>query len=1101
MELSLRQIININNHDYYCTGRYYVRSGIGMLDPGFSSLREEIFECAGNGAPYSSINVLRTGNAVSANVFCMSNKSFCTDTGAAPTTTAGTSLSAGSSEWYKFVTFTSISCSDSDCECKNTTLCYGLNGITCETRNVPFGSKDLPEGINNVYYYSYDISNRKGADSPTVSYKVDKTAPSNPLISADKSTLSSSDQVTFTATASDAVSGINEIKIYVDNVLNKTCSSSPCTHSGYYNVGTHNYYMTAADTAGNTATSSTGTLNVVSALSFNSERYLGDICASCSATAYGECSSWGGHKAPYGGGPYCCWNTLVNMCHGTSSGDWYPKATKATGPSGASGCNSGYSRYSCYQEFAQEGSSQISSFDIGYTASGTSCILSTKSSTGSWANRGSVPCDVNQAATITVGTSGYCNAVGRCDVKITAGTSEITRYYNIPYICGDSQCTSGENCENCPGDCPPTQPTCSNSNQWGTCTASSTCSGGAWSCSAQTPSQEKCDGADNDCDGSVDEGLVGTYYRDADGDGYGNPSQSTTACSQPSGYVTNNQDCNDGTNGANIHPPTNRETAAAGLCSNGKDDDCDGLIDLVSGKIDPGCDATPPSVAINSPAAGSTQTANFNVGFSASDSLSGLSSCKLYTKDGAASWTDRGGNCGGTAAITVGAGKYCSAQGADSCGVRIWANDNAGNTNQADRYFSIDTIGPAIGVSAMAYNPGDWIAKENVSFAITCSDLSNCVKLDYSYYNYNYTTKKYNYSLNKFLPAKSISASSITSAYDNATCSPGETCRTRLSITATDGVGNVNTFAQDINKEFKIDMQAPTIEKRECMYKIKGSTKLTNCLAITETTPIFVGSNVTLNAIANDSNGIGVFNISIYIINESGNQILMKTAVADLTPLGRKNGSTTATIKEIGTYKYKIVAEDYLGNVNISDAGSFRIGGSDKVSCKEQGGDLCKEYQACAASIEPANDDDERIGKYCCIPLGNCINRSMLATCAGQSGIIYDPFVYDCSGATVPSSDTIEKNKCCKGTITAKKQSVAWYDMAGNKLAGAARGDKVKCIGASNEAGKYNLTITLGSKIISQSIIPVTSAKRAEAGPVTLIETGTYKCVGIFSSP
>ena len=56
---------------------------------------------------------------------------------------------------------------------------------------------------------------------------------------------------------------------------------------------------------------------------------------------------------------------------------------------------------------------------------------------------------------------------------------------------------------------------------------------------------EVCDGIDNDCDGSTDEGVQTTYYRDMDGDGFGNPSNTTLACSLPSGYVTNNTDCDD----------------------------------------------------------------------------------------------------------------------------------------------------------------------------------------------------------------------------------------------------------------------------------------------------------------------------------------------------------------------------------------------------------------------------------------------------------------------------------------------------------------------------------------------------------------------------
>jgi PKD repeat protein len=64
---------------------------------------------------------------------------------------------------------------------------------------------------------------------------------------------------------------------------------------------------------------------------------------------------------------------------------------------------------------------------------------------------------------------------------------------------------------------------------------------------------EICNGKDDDCDETVDEGVKTTYFRDADGDGYGgDPNNWTKACSQPNGYSINHLDCDD--NDPNEHP-------------------------------------------------------------------------------------------------------------------------------------------------------------------------------------------------------------------------------------------------------------------------------------------------------------------------------------------------------------------------------------------------------------------------------------------------------------------------------------------------------------------------------------------------------------------
>ncbi len=81
-----------------------------------------------------------------------------------------------------------------------------------------------------------------------------------------------------------------------------------------------------------------------------------------------------------------------------------------------------------------------------------------------------------------------------------------------------------------------------------------------------------CDGKDNNCDGSIDEGLGQTYYRDADSDHFGDKNVTTTACNAPAGYVSDQTDCDDDCPTCNPLIPTD-------TTCDGKDDDCNGVAD------------------------------------------------------------------------------------------------------------------------------------------------------------------------------------------------------------------------------------------------------------------------------------------------------------------------------------------------------------------------------------------------------------------------------------------------------------------------------------------------------------------------------------------
>ncbi len=98
---------------------------------------------------------------------------------------------------------------------------------------------------------------------------------------------------------------------------------------------------------------------------------------------------------------------------------------------------------------------------------------------------------------------------------------------------------------------------------------------------------EICNGIDDDCDNDIDDddssldtSTASTWYADDDTDGYGDAADTTTACDQPSGTVSDATDCDDDPlTGPSVNPG---ETE---IC-NGTDDDCDTYTDNDDSDLD-----------------------------------------------------------------------------------------------------------------------------------------------------------------------------------------------------------------------------------------------------------------------------------------------------------------------------------------------------------------------------------------------------------------------------------------------------------------------------------------------------------------------------------
>jgi hypothetical protein len=87
-------------------------------------------------------------------------------------------------------------------------------------------------------------------------------------------------------------------------------------------------------------------------------------------------------------------------------------------------------------------------------------------------------------------------------------------------------------------------------------------------------SEIACNGADDDCDPLTPDGGSGgltTYYKDGDGDGFGDPNTTQMSCNSVPGYVTQGGDCNDFQSGIN--------PGVSEVGCNSIDENCNGATD------------------------------------------------------------------------------------------------------------------------------------------------------------------------------------------------------------------------------------------------------------------------------------------------------------------------------------------------------------------------------------------------------------------------------------------------------------------------------------------------------------------------------------------
>ena len=232
-------------------------------------------------------------------------------------------------------------------------------------------------------------------------------------------------------------------------------------------------------------------------------------------------------------------------CDDTSSAI-HPGATEGVGNGVDSDCDGGEICYADADDdgYVDDGGGTVVSADIDCTdaGEGTNRDPATDCDDGA--------ASVNPAARETAGdgTDGDCDGAERCYIDGDSdGYGSSGTVVSADLDCADA----GEAAVS--GDC---------------ATADSAISPGATEVCDAADTDEDCDELADDDDGSLDSTTRSVWYRDVDGDTYGDAGSSVEACDAPRFYVADGSDCDDAA--LTVYP------GAPEAAGDGRDADCDG---------------------------------------------------------------------------------------------------------------------------------------------------------------------------------------------------------------------------------------------------------------------------------------------------------------------------------------------------------------------------------------------------------------------------------------------------------------------------------------------------------------------------------------------